>query len=191
MTRSFYINGESMIYVKGCSSSDIGSLQELGLCDSPVQVSVDPNYLDITVDAWGSQPPEMQFKLSSALIQMRLVHFDIDVLNTCIEESMGGATGPGVMTRAGTTLGNGAARFFPGGPFVGNHYIGLNIASPVENNPYRFLFCYLVGHPNSFPFGTERSIIQLTWRAVPYTADPWNSGLGALGSVLWDNTLDT
>ena len=72
-----------------------------------------------------------------------------------------------------------------------NHYIGLNIASPVGIEPWRFYFAYLANNPYEFPLGTEKSVVKLNWRIVPYTEDPWGNGTGAQGTVLFDNVLDT
>lgn len=187
MARDFFINGESMVSVKGAAGTSINPLIQLGLSDGPIRVSLDFRHRDIQVDAWGNEiPPEVQFMLAAATITMTLVHFDRDVLDVCVQESFGGAAAPGFLTRAGSRLGNNAARFA-----ATNHYIGLNILSPVAAKPWRFYFTYLTGTPVEFPLGTEKSLVQLTWRAIPYTQDPWNGGLGALGSPLWDYTLDT
>ncbi len=187
--RVWYINGESMVYVKGRQDSAIGSLQELGLTEGPIQITVNYKHRDINLDAYGGEvPPEVQFFLADATIQIDLINVDVATLNTCIAESTGGTT-IGTFPRAGALLGNYGARF-AGGGINGNHYIGLNIASPVATRPWRFLTTYMTGPPFAWPLGTEKSVIRTTWRAIPYAADPWNNGNGALDQVLWDYTAD-
>ena len=83
-------------------------------------------------------------------------------------------------------MGGNVARFA-----AGNNFIGLNLTSPVASKPWRFYFAYLVAPPATFPLGTEKSIIGLQWRAIPFTVDPWQGGSGALGQILWDHVLDT
>jgi hypothetical protein len=191
MARDFFINGESLVLVKGRADSSIGTLSQLGLTDGPIRVRLESRYLEIQVDAWGSEiPAEVQYKLSAVDISMNLVHLDRDVLDVCLMESMGGAPVIGQTARAGARLGNGLGRFAAGGA-LGNHYIGLNITSPVASKPWRFFFTYLVGPPMEFPLGTERSIVTLNWRAIPYTTDPYGAGTGAYGASIWDYTLET
>lgn len=190
MPRGFQINGESLVLVKGRADSAIGSLTQLGLSDADIDVDLEFMHEDIKVDAWGEAPPELQFFLAAANITMTLVHFDPVVLDVCIAESMAGAPAVGSTARAGALMGNGLPRFAPGGAF-GNHFIGLNIASPVAGKPWRFYYAYLARNPVKYPLGTKRTITQLNWRAIPYTVDPWNGGLGATGAVIWDNVLDT
>ncbi len=192
MSRAYFINGESMIYVKGRSDSQIGTLSQLGLTDaSPIEVNLEFRNLEVQVNAVGGQiPNDIQNMLAAATITMNLVHFDRSVLNVCLQESMAGAPAVGQMPHAGQLMGNGQPRFAPGA-ILGNHYIGLNIASPIGNVPWRFLYSYLYTNPMVYPLGTERSIVRLTWRAIPYLPDPWNNGAGAYGATLFDYVLDT
>lgn len=185
MTRDIQVNGEAMVYVKGATNSGIGSLSELGLASDSIRISPVFRLKEVNADAWGEAPFEMQFMLAFANITMTLVHFDTSVLDFCITESMGGAVSAGRMPRAGARLGNNVARFA-----AGNHFIGLNIAAPV-GSPWRFYTAFLTNNPLEYPVGTERSLVTLNWRAIPYAADPWNGGLGASGTYLWDRVLDT
>ncbi len=196
MSRDFYVNGESMVFVKGQAGTGIATLQQLGLCDSPIRITLNTRYLDIITDSWGPQlPVDVQYFLSDALIQMTLVHFDPTILAVCINESQASVPFVGFVGRAGTRMGNNRARFA-----VGNSFIGLNIASPVQGTPWRFYYAYLVGPPFTWPLGTERSLVTLNWRAIAYTNDPWGggtaqpngaAGTGSYQAVLFDNTLDT
>ncbi len=176
--RDFFINGESMVSVKGPSGSLIASITQLGLSDGQIPVNFENAFDDLNVNAWGKQPVDVQ--------SMTLIHFDPAVLNECYRLSQAGAAAAGVLNRAGTRMGGGFARFAPG-----NNYIGLNILSPVEAAPYRFYFAYLTTNPLDFPLGTEKSVVTLNWRCIPYTQDPWQNGFGAQGTVWFDRLTDS
>ena len=191
MARGFVINGESLILVKGRADSGIGALSELGLTDGPILVKPDYRHMDIQVDAYGGEvPPEVQYKLAFATVTMSLVHFDPAILAICQMESQAGAPSEGQVGRAGALMGNGVARFAAGGT-LGNHYIGVNITSPVIGRPWRFLTAYMTGPPLQYPLGTERSVVVVNWRAIPYQIDPYGGGVGAYGQYIYDRTLDT
>jgi len=197
MARDFFINGETMVLVKGNVASAIPTLTQLGLCDSPVRITFNFKYKDINVDSWGNTevPTDVQCYLTDANIQTQLVHYDQPVLEACMNESLGSAVTIGTMQRTGTRMGNNAARFS-----AANSYIGLNLTSPVAGLPWRFWYAYMVGPPITIPLGTERSLTVVNWRAIPYTNDPWGggtaqpgtaAGTGSFGAVLFDRTLDS
>lgn len=188
MARDFFINGETLVSVKGNTSSSISSLSELGLAEGPIRVTPDGKHMDINVNAWGNGevPPEVQYFLSEVRIQMALVHVDTTVLRECVRLSMGGASAEGTLPHTGARMGNNAARFA-----AGNNFIGLNLSSPIGGLPWRFYYAYLTGPPIDWPLGTERSVIGLNWRVIPYTQDMYNGGNGSLGAVLWDHTNDS
>lgn len=188
MGRDFQINGETMVFVKGSSASGIGTLQELGLATDPIQVSYDFRHRDMNVDAWSGpdMPPEVQCMLAGVNVSMNLIHWDDDILDVCLRESLGGASAIGRLKRAGARMGNNSPRFA-----AANHYIGLNLSSPVLGKPLRFFFSYLTGPPKTIPLGTEKSVTSLNWRVIPYTVDPYGAGFGAEDYQLWDNVLDT
>ena len=73
---------------------------------------------------------------------------------------------------------------------AGNSYIALGILSPVGNIPWRFYASYLTGNPITYPLGTEKSLVQMNWRAIPYAQDPWGGGTGAQGVILYDHGTD-
>jgi hypothetical protein len=196
MARDFFLNGETMVYVKGRADSPIGARQELGLAVDAIRVTPVFKHEDIKVDAWGQAPPEVQWMLAEVRISMTLIHFDRDILDTCLQESMAGATAIGTLRRAGARMGNNLPLFAAGG-VNGNHYISLNLASPVGNKPWRFVSTYMPDQPIDFPLGTEKSAVVCSWRAIPYTQDPWGgvtagvAGQGAEGALLWTHVLDT
>ncbi len=186
MARDFQIPGESLVLVKGAADSGIAVLSELGLADSSIHVR--PNFVhqDINVDAWGPRiPADVQWFLSDVTINMTLVHYDNLILDICVQQSMASTGQFGTMGRAGQRMGNNTPRFG-----AGNRLVSLNITSPVLGQPWRFFFCYLSSPPVEFPLGTQRSLIVMNWRAIPFTQDPYGGGTGALGYPLWDNVLD-
>ena len=183
MGREYIVNGETMVFVKGCNASAIAELSELGLSDSSIVITLNSKHLDIGVDDYGNDiPAEELWMLASANIRMTLVHFDNDVLSACISESMAGGT-EGTMVAAGTPMGGGA-------PLLSsiNHYIGLNLSSQI-GTPWRFPSAYLSEQPMIYPLGTERSLVVLNWRAIPYGL--FGSEITSSGVVLYDFTLDT
>lgn len=185
MTRNYFINGPTLAQVKGASDTAIATLSELGLSDQAIRVVPQYNHLDIPVDAWGKAPPEVQWMLGTLEISMSLVHFDRAVVKTLVGLSAC-SNAEGTFGQAGKRLGGGGARFA-----AGQSLVGLNLTSPTGGDPWRFFYAYLANAPMEFPLGTERSIITLNWRIIPYIIDPYNSGNGAEGYQLWDHTLDS
>lgn len=216
MGRDFHITGQAMVYVKGRSDIAIASLTQLGLSDGDITISIEDRYDNMYVDAWGGPPgkggapADVQIFNGFADIHVTLVHYDRSVLQLCMQESAGGVPGTdGALIQAGARLGNGVPRFAPSGTVstgglvtTGNHYIGLNIASPIDSLPWRFYYTFLFATPLVYPVGATRTIVQTHWRAIPYTTDPWGvattingvsyggPGDGAYGSLLFDHTLD-
>ena len=191
MSRDYFINGPTLVSVNGNSGTAISSLTQLGLSDAPIRVRVTSYHRDMVVDAWGAGTPETQYMLGEAFIPMSLIHVDRTVLSICQAESQAGASADGTVPGAGARMGNGLPRFGVAQAGVANHFIGLNLTSPIGNIPWRFYYAYLAGNPIEFPLGTEKSIIQLNWRAVLYSQDPWQNGLGSAGQILFDHTLDS
>jgi hypothetical protein len=190
MARDIFINGETLVLVKGRADSAIGAVSELGLAVDSIRIRQNFVYLPVQANAWGGSIPfEEQIMLQNCVISMTLVHFDPDVLDVCLNESLGGAASPGQVRRAGARMGNNLARFAGGGQ-TGNHYISLNLSSPVAGKPYRFYTSHLEGPPIEMPLGTERSLVVLNWLAIPYTTDPYGGGSGANNAVVYDHVLD-
>lgn len=184
MARDFSINGETLVLVKGMQGTFLSHLQELGLSDSQIRITPKFSHKDMHADDFGPDiPPDVMWMLAEVQIAMTLIHFDQAVLEAVITESMCGV-GFGVMQAAGTPMGGGVARFANG-----NHYVGLNLTSPVLGKPWRFLTSLLTGPPVEIPLGVEASIVQLNWRAIPYA--PPTAELLSAGKVLFDRTLDS
>jgi hypothetical protein len=198
-----------MVSVKARPDSPIPVLTQLGLSDQQITVRFDLNHDELPVNAWGKTPADIQVMLGGATISIPLIHFDDLVLAACFQLSCGAPVGGqfGRLARAGQRLGNNLPRFAPVGTpdnngvmQPGNNYIGLNIISPVEGIPYRFWYAYMTGPPLVLPLGSEKSVAQTQWRAIPYTQDPFGgslsqpftvAGTGAQNAVLFDNILDS
>ncbi len=199
MPRDFHINGPALVKVFfGEHVSTSGTLfQELGLTEG--QINVVPHFFhkDIYVDDFGPNcPPEVMWQLASVDINMTMIHFDKETLRICVNESMAGSS-DGTLVGAGNTLGHGLPLFSSG-----NHLIDLTITSPDEQEPYHFFATYLLGPPYKYPMGTEVTIVDMTWRAIPYkpflvlnnsSGQPIGPEVGfqeltSEGVVLWNRT---
>ena len=172
--RDYIVNGECLVKVKGNGALALsgvvtnGQLHELGLAAEAITVTPRFYHSDIKVDDFGPNcPAEVQWLLAECNIRMTLVHYDLHVLRACVAESMGGgaiaAGTEGKMQPAGTVMGGFKVPYQSG-----FHYIGLNLMSPVLEFPWRFPTAYLAEPPLIMPLGTEKSLAQLNWRAIPY-----------------------
>lgn len=202
MARQFVVNGETLVEVRGgchMSGNAIGIVSELGLTEDQITISPIFKYKSIHVNDFGPDiPADMLTMLASVKISMTLVNYDPEVLDICVEESMGGFGGDlanpqpfaqgvipggavtwvgGTLTGAGTPLG-GLKRIFDSGW----HYISVNLTSPVFGSPWTFPKCYLSEQPVEIPLGTQRSKVKLEFTALPYY-DPYISGTGGLAGT--------
>ena len=190
-----------MVYVKGhgalanvpLNNADaVAKFHELGLASEGIKITPKFVHKDIHADDLGDEvPADVMWMLAEATVSMTLVHYDRDVLRACVVESMAGGGGvagaqlfDGTVAPAGSMMGRGAIRLISG-----CHYISLNIASPVLNEPWRFLTTYLADRPVEIPLGTQNMMALLNWRAIPYA--PLIGGEAhSSGAVVWDHTLD-
>lgn len=198
--RDIQINGPTLVLVKFGSQilqeeseEDPGPnvALQLGLAEKGIRIIPRFVHRDVFADDYGPDiPAEVLWMLADCTIQMTLVHYDADILDICLSESMGGSsTGEaGILAGAGMPMGNGQDFFAKN-----NHYISLNLTSPVLNNPYRFPSSYLSERPMELPLGTKRSLVELNWRAIPYRQPPQSPSfeLVSSGSILWDHNLDS
>lgn len=219
MSRSFHINGESLVRVKfglhlisgaipfsGSAPISLASgctVYELGLAEEAVTIVPHFRHQDVHADDFGPHiPAEVLAQLSDCTIHMKLIHYDRNVLDACMGEALGG-TSPN--TPAGAVLGPTNQPLGAGHTLgsSGCHYVSLNILSPVENVPWRFPASYLPALPLEMPLGTEKTVVDLVFRAIPYVS-PYSTyqsqGRGTIfipqeiassGARLWDHTLDT
>lgn len=149
----------------------IPSLYELGLSSEQISINFVSYKKELYADDFGPHvPPEVANHLGEAQIQMKLIHYDQAILLACVGESMGRDGGrtnrdppEGVLPGAGVTLGRGKPLFASG-----NHYVSLSLVSQDPDFPWHFPTCYLTDRPFIYPLGTEKSIVVLNWRAIPY-----------------------
>ncbi len=174
MPRDFQIQGVTMVSVQGgahllLSGGVGGTLTELGLAKDTVKVHFYAHHERVQVDDYGSEvEADAYSQLVDAQIRMNLIHYDQDVLDTCLAESMGGIPGtPGTFAPAGTLLGGGRPIFASG-----NHYISLSLASASPPGDVqkidRFPACRIIQPPLVFPLGAQASVVEVTWKAIPY-----------------------
>lgn len=185
MTRSVNVHGEAMIYVKGPQGSLIQNLTEFGLAESETRITVTPLFKDVNLNAWGEAPLDVQRKLAFITCTATMLQYDVAVMAELVRLATGG-TVEGRLGRAGRLMGNGLGRFANG-----NNYVGFNLAAPQSGRPWRFLYAYLQSPIGDYQEGTNVETVAVTFRGVPYTADPWNGGSGASEYVLYDRSLDS
>lgn len=208
MSRDFVINGECLALLKfgahvlGTSlatNNGNSALFELGLTSDSIKIT--PNYAhrDVLTDSFGpDMPAEVHWQLADVTIALRLIHYDKRVLQASLVESTGyngGIFTDGTLPPAGSPLGNYVAPLASG-----CFYQSLNLTSPVLGQPWRFRTCYQNGPPVMIPIGTEKTIAEVNFRAVPYRApvlgtlrsgySPYTELISS-GVVLFDHTLDT
>jgi len=144
------------------------SMFELGLAQEGISISPRSFHKDINVDDFGPDvPPEIMYNLTDVGIRMKMIHYDNTVLKLAIAESFAGGAGldvpEGVLAPAGSMMGRGKPLFASG-----NHFVSMSILSPVLREPWHFPTCYLREQPFEYPLGTEKSVVDLNWRAIPY-----------------------
>jgi len=197
MGRTFNPYGETIILVRGNGSLGLNGdpqTQELGLC---VQdgLKVIPRFYhkDIKCDDFGPDVgPEVMWNLGEVLIQMTLVHYDEEVLKSCMDNSMCGSD-DGTLAPAGRLMG-GSRALDLSSEFDGqeNNFIGLYLLSISDvTRPWHFLATYLTTpYPVEIPIGVDRSLVKLNWRAIPYKAGITGTfELSSNGVKLWDRIL--
>lgn len=177
-----------MISVKGAANSLIANTSQLGLSQDAIQITEYFIQDDIGVDAYGNtgspNPPDMQIFGSFAVFETNLVHYDPIILQECIRLSFGNAPTEGSQARAGTLYGSNVPLYA-----ANNCYISVGVSSPVGNIPWTFLSCHMSERPFVYPLGTKRSVVQVRWRAIAYSVDPWNGGTGSLGVPVYTHNL--
>lgn len=196
MSREFVVFGEFIVKVSG---GLVGGMEELGLTSEQVRINPRYNFRDILTDDFGAAPVETRWDMADAVVSMTLVHYDPDVLNKCMGSAMGGggldagnATDniDGFMAGAGRILG-----YNRGLGTGSNMYVTVYLipADDGEFEPYRFHACYLDTKPLMIPLGTERSLVQMSWRVIPYQKITVSGGVmvetsSQEGVTLWDHS---
>lgn len=191
---------------------------ELGLCADEIKITPRFTHSDILVNDMGKSPGDVQWLCSEYSINMRLVHYDRKVLNTCVLESMGGARVlPGAQGIPGMVLIRGDQA--PAGTLMfgnlksqitrtlsglspyptdisGCHYVGLSLQPQnqwqlpeVAQQPWYFYQTYLSNPPVIIPLGTRYSTVELNWRAVPVPGFLSGGEMVSSGSYIWDHIV--
>lgn len=216
MARSFTVNGETLVKVKlgaqvlvtSLGSNNGSAFFELGLTSEEIRITPTYHHLDINADDFGPfVPPETLWMYADVNIRMKLIHYDVNVLDACLAEATavnGGGFAAGFLTGAGKPMAGYAA--LPSddsnGSSSGCHYVSLNLASPQLGFPWRFRASYLTNPPAEIPLGTKVTVAELNWRCIPYRKPVRNletpiSGFSpyaeiqSSGLVLFDHTLDS
>lgn len=198
MPRDVVIPGECLVRVKGSTATSMSQTQELGLASEGVSITPRFRHRDIKADDFGPDiPAEVMWNLADVTIDMTLVHFDDVILNCCMAESMCGRGNVtqvtmgqvGTLAAAGSLLGNNLALYASG-----NHYVSLNlqmarfaIGGEAFYRPWTFPTCYLTSEPLKIPVGTDRQLVQMQWRAIPY-GQMVNGEVRSAGSILFTRT---
>lgn len=187
--RGWFVNGPAMVSVRGgADAPDIQSLTEFCLTQNPISVVPSLTHADINLDAWGDAPPEVQCRLGTLTVSMDPIDFDPDVLSILIALAagrIGSVANEGTLGPAGIRMGGNAARFASGWK-----YVSVSIYSPDAGRPFGFLNAYLQSPQMAMPLGTQKSVVPVTFRVIPYTQDPWQGGAGAAAQSLWVRSLN-
>jgi hypothetical protein len=77
------------------------------------------------------------------------------------------------MPGAGKLMGNGKQLYETGNRFITLILTSLPTEAAVDPDnlvefPWRFPAAYIAANPMEIPIGTERSLVTLRWRAIPY-----------------------
>ncbi len=181
-------------------SQPIAVLSELGLCTRG-GVTITPTFYHtpVNINEFGPNiPVELLNDLMLVDVSFTLSHYDLDILNIMMAESVGGAPftpGPsirpitGTFNKRGTLLGGGRQMYASG-----NHLFSVGITW--EDFPFTFISCHLNGP--QFPVGVETSYPRVSVRCFPYVPlfsgslnQPTTSGMyfeaSSSGVPLWLN----
>lgn len=196
MSRSFEVFGEYLVKIRfglhlsGVFTFSGSNYTELGLATDSITLIPRFVHRDIKVDDFGTDiPAEVLWMMADFNIKMSLIHFDIDVLELCMMESMGGGFVPPILDGGANPIEN-IGDLYPAGTIMGGkqytnlpnlnivvpqdisgcHYMGLWLMSTNPVNAltdWFFNSTYLLAPPLQIPIGTKATIAQLLWRAIP------------------------
>lgn len=171
MARGYTVFGEFIVSVSGGLFDEI---EELGLTAEPARIVPVYNHRDIPTDGYGPNVPvEVLWNMGECLLFLTLVNYDTEVLGRCYRSAMGGGNPDqgddtdldGFMGPAGRPLGFGRRI-----GTAANYYVTVHLfpTDDGQYNPYRFIACYLNSQPLEIPIGTERTLVRLCFRVIPY-----------------------
>jgi hypothetical protein len=212
MPRDFYIGGETLATVWFGNHVDTFDLQnssygnfytsgtarlgDLGLAVDQIDHGGRFRYKYLTPDDYGDTPAEVIVMPAEATVHTRLIHVNTAVLNAVLTCSQGGAAYPNAngqyahVPLPGYLLGNNLPLLASG-----NYFMRLSLFSQqrgptgagVQTNykEVRFPAVFLDEEPFRWPLGTEASIVDIKWRAVPYTPMNLSGDVSALSSGVY------
>ena len=143
------------------------------------QINQEPKYKfkPVTPDDFGDTAAEVIVMAADASVRMRLIHWDSDVLDACSLCSQAGNVSYANTPVPGILMGNNLALLASG-----NYFMRLSLLSR-NGNAYketRYPAAYLDDEPYKWPIGTEATILDLKWKAIPYTRMNAVSGAGGV-----------
>lgn len=202
--RDFQIYGEALISVRGNGNlgSGGGSIKwELGLAEGPITITPAYHHNPVNTEDFADVPVDMQWMLDEVSIRTRLIHYDPLVLSWTLAESRGGIwtnhTAPQIVngvptllpglgnTKEGAYVGAGSL-LGKGLPLLasGNNFVRLYVESATQVMPWRFLSVYVPTPPLEIPLGTEKTGLEIEWRAIPYCPIYQSGGSMTSGGVI-------
>lgn len=189
MARQYWVNGETMVYVRATFDFQDTQVFELGLCDGPIRIQPRFFHEDLKADDYGDQTPaDIRCLAADCTISMNLVHFDRIVLNRCWMLAMGSPSVFGQIGPVGRIMGEGK------GPGARNLFVRLMLVPLNLQTIWRFPAAYITGQPLEYPLGTQRTVANVTWRAIPYMLpssdyrQSYYKEVVSKNAVLWDHS---
>jgi hypothetical protein len=216
MARGYQIYGGVMVEVFGARAlidpDGKRRKKQLGLTVEGVTWRPRFRHQEIYCDDFGDEvPAELMAKMADVSIDMTLVHYDPEILDACFANSMGSETA-GAFDFGGGQLMGGVGGVSTGFGFMNEQpssgdfdsssfYISLNLISDQNAlglggvDPYRFPYCVLSEQPEEIPLSTEKSMVRLRWRAIPFKRpqfpdDAAQGEVSSRGAVIWDRERD-
>lgn len=180
--RALNTAGEVLVMVKGgahYSGQMLGNPTELGLAVEKIQIIPTFHREDVHVDSLGARAAaDVMVMAGEVQIKATLIHYNKNLLELLVSESMGGAGFIPLPNSVG--FAGRAGRFAPAGTLLGgrkvmyasgNHFfsVSLYMGDPQESGaPYRFRQCHMTDRPMVMPLGTTTSMVEVNFRAIPY-----------------------
>lgn len=162
MPVAFHVNGPAVIW---CADQGLaGALVQLGISEDGVGITLQQHDEPIMTDDAGTRiPHDLQDMGEDALIDFRLVYYDLDVLRRIRRRRM--LPGAGI---------NQPARGVPIFTALGGFRLAIQSDT---DEPWRFFFCTTRGAQRA-RVGTRRTAWDMSVYAIPGYTDPNNKKAG-------------
>lgn len=170
-------------------------VNELGLAQGPIKISLIGHHEDMRIDGFGSKAPaDVMFDYAEARIDMNLIHYNPSLLELCYNESMAGNVTNQGLTPPGTPLGRGNVLYESGCNYLGLTlwpatqarfeidltFGGLIVAdyarTLIGSGAWTFFASYITMQPQAIPLTTKVSVVDVSWRGIVYAHQ--NQALG-------------